>query len=113
LNRLQTSHLLLLATDLPQMTAEQLRKLWALSRPGGGVIPMIATNFEPACAIYPVEIATEANAALKSGHLSLQRLAGVLIKENRAIAYSLSKPEAELFHNVNMPADLPDDAGFR
>src|SRR5271157_815455 len=37
---LQTSHLLVLAIDLPQMTTEHLRKLWGLSQPGTGVIPV-------------------------------------------------------------------------
>ena len=107
LDRLQTSHLLVLAIDLPRMTAEQLRKLWTLARPGCGVIPVNGENFEPLCAIYPVEAAAAARTALAGGDLSLQRLAQTLIRENRAIAHPLSQAEKEFFHNVNTPTDLP------
>jgi molybdopterin-guanine dinucleotide biosynthesis protein A len=72
LRRLQTSHLLVLAIDLPQMTAEHLRKLWALARPGIGVIPFHGDYFEPLCAIYPVEAMVAAETALSSGDVSLQ-----------------------------------------
>ncbi|HXA43864.1 MAG TPA: molybdenum cofactor guanylyltransferase, partial [Candidatus Angelobacter sp.] len=50
LSRLQTSHLLVLAVDLPQMTTAHLRELWGLSRPGTGVIPLNGGYFEPLCA---------------------------------------------------------------
>lgn len=107
LNRLQTSHLLALAIDLPRMTAEQLRKLWTLARPGSGVIPVNGETFEPLCAIYPVEAAAEARTALAGGELSLQRLARILVRQNRAVIYPLSESEKEFFHNANSPADLP------
>jgi len=106
LDRLQTSHLLALAIDLPRMTAEQLRKICALAEPGRGVIPLNGENFEPLCAIYPIEAAAVARAALAGGELSLQRLARTLVQENLALAYPLSEREKELFHNVNTPADL-------
>jgi molybdopterin-guanine dinucleotide biosynthesis protein A len=106
LDRLQTSHLLVLAIDLPRMTAEQLRKLCTLAEPGRGAIPLNGEIFEPLCAIYPIEAAATARAALAAADLSLQRLAQTLVQENRAIAYPLSDREKEFFHNVNTPADL-------
>jgi molybdenum cofactor guanylyltransferase len=106
LARLQTSHLLVLAIDLPRMTAEQLRKLCALTEPGRGVIPLNDETFEPLCAIYPIEAAAAAQSALAAADLSLQRLAQTLARENRALAYPLSEREKELYHNVNTPADL-------
>jgi molybdopterin-guanine dinucleotide biosynthesis protein A len=106
LERLQTSHLLALAIDLPRMTAEQLRKLCALAEPGRGVIPLNGESFEPLCAIYPIEAAATTRACLAADDLSLQRLARTLLRENRAIAYPVSEREKEFFHNVNTPADL-------
>ena len=106
LDRLQTSHLLALAIDLPRMTAEQLRRLCALAEPGRGVIPLNGEMFEPLCAIYPIEAAATARAALAAGELSLQQLAQTLVRENRAIAHPLSEREKEFFHNANTPADL-------
>jgi molybdopterin-guanine dinucleotide biosynthesis protein A len=42
---LKTSHLLVLAIDLPQMTTNHLRKLFGLAKPGKGVIPLaVALN---------------------------------------------------------------------
>jgi len=70
LSRLNTSHLLALAVDLPQMTSVELRKLWSLASPGHGVIPAIGENFEPLCAIYPVEAATLTASALDGTNFS-------------------------------------------
>jgi molybdopterin-guanine dinucleotide biosynthesis protein A len=106
LDRLQTSHLLALAIDLPRMTAKQLRELCALAESGRGVIPLNGQTFEPLCAIYPIEAAATAQSALAAADLSLQRLARTLVRENRALAYPLSEREKELCHNVNTPADL-------
>jgi molybdenum cofactor guanylyltransferase len=106
LDRLQTSHLLVLAIDLPRMTVEQLRKLCALAEPGRGVIPFNGEIFEPLCAIYPIEAAAAVRAALSGAELSLQRLAQTLVREHRAVPYPLSEREKELFQNVNTPADL-------
>jgi len=106
LKELQTTHLLVLAVDLPQMTSEQLRKLWSLAEPGGGVIPQGGNHFEPLGAIYPVEAAAVAADALAVGELSLQSLAQILLEQRRLRIYPLSEAELPLYRNVNTPADL-------
>jgi molybdopterin-guanine dinucleotide biosynthesis protein A len=85
LSRLQTSHLLVLAVDLPQMTAAHLRKLWSLARPGCGVLPMAGEYFEPLCAIYPASAASAAKDALTSDDLSLHSLAQNLVQKKHAL----------------------------
>ena len=60
---LKTSHLLVLAIDLPQMTSNHLRILFGLAKPGKGVIPLNGGGLEPLCAVYPAEAAAAAGAA--------------------------------------------------
>jgi molybdopterin-guanine dinucleotide biosynthesis protein A len=111
LGRLQTSHLLVLAVDLPQMTTEHLRKLWDLSQPGTGVIPLNGGYFEPLCAIYPVEAAAVAAAALNSSDVSLQSFAQSLRRQSQAHIYDLTPEEQPLYFNMNTPSDLLPKSG--
>jgi molybdopterin-guanine dinucleotide biosynthesis protein A len=107
LRRLQTSHLLVLAIDLPQMTTEHLRKLWSLARPGIGIIPSHGDYFEPLCAIYPAEALAVAETALRSEDLSLQNFARNLLSKSQAQVYEITPEERPLYLNMNTPADLP------
>ena len=110
LRRLQTSHLLALAIDLPRMTADELRKLLTMAQPGCGVMPMSGDYFEPLCAIYPAAVATAAVQALAGKDASLQHFSRTLVSLNRVRTYLLPENEKPLFLNVNSPTDL---AGFR
>jgi molybdopterin-guanine dinucleotide biosynthesis protein A len=112
LRRLQTSHLLVLAIDLPQMTTEHLRKLWGLARPGIGVIPLHGDYFEPLCAIYPAEAVVAAEKALKNNDASLQHFAQTLLRKSQAQFYDLSSGERPLYLNMNTSSDLPAKVGF-
>ncbi len=106
LHRVQTSHLLVLAIDLPQMTAEHLRKLWDLAQPGIGVIPLHGDYFEPLCAIYPAEAVAAAGKALKDNDASLQHFAEILLHQSQAQVYDLPCEEQPLYLNMNTPSDL-------
>ena len=106
LRRLQTSHLLVLAVDLPRMTVEHLRKICGQARPGCGVAPVRQERFEPLCAVYPKEAAALAAEAVKGDDVSLQafvrRLQGAGLMQTMAVP-----PEDEgLYRNVNSPGDL-------
>ena len=72
---MQTSHLVVLAVDMPFMTAEQIQFLWSLAASGRGVLPMVGKRAEPLAAIYPREARSDFSAALASERFSLQRLA--------------------------------------
>jgi molybdenum cofactor guanylyltransferase len=109
--RLQTSHLLVLAVDLPQMTTEHLHKLWGLSQPGAGVIPLNGGYLEPLCAIYPVEAAAVAKAALNSSDVSLQSFAQTLRRQSQVHIYDLTPEEQPLYFNMNTPSDLLPKSG--
>ena len=106
LRRLQTSHLLVLAIDLPRIPVEHLRKLCDLARPGCGVIPLNDDYFEPLCAIYPVEAAASAQAALLSDDVSLQHFGQMLLRGSLAQTYILTSEERPLYVNLNSPSDL-------
>lgn len=106
LRRMQTSHLLILAIDLPRVSTEHLRKLWSLAQPGNGVVPQNGDYFEPLCAIYPAEAAPIAQGALTGGDLSLQHLASTLFRTSRGRIYALSQDERPLYLNLNTPEDL-------
>jgi molybdopterin-guanine dinucleotide biosynthesis protein A len=106
LARLQTSHLLVLAIDLPNMSPEHLHKLCHLARPGCGVVPGHAEHFEPLCAIYPIEAAPLAHQALARNELSVQHLARTLISQHHMGVYSILENERPLYHNLNRPSDL-------
>lgn len=106
LQRLQTTHLLALAIDLPRMTVDELRTLFALAQPGCGVMPTNGDYFEPLCAIYPVEATAVAIDALAGRDVSLQKFSQALLSLNRVRTHALSEIEKSLFLNANSPNDL-------
>lgn len=107
LRRLQTSHLLLLAIDLPRISSAHLGQLWSRAEPGRGVIPINQDYFEPLCAVYPAVAALPAHTALQSPDVSLQSFARTLAEQTLAIPYPLSPDERPHYLNVNRPSDLP------
>lgn len=106
LDSLATSHLLVLAVDLPWMTSEHLRKLAGLAGPSCGVIPCNKNYFEPLAAIYPKEAALLAHEALQSNDFSLQSFARELLQRRLTRSYSLSTNECDLYRNLNTLQEL-------
>ncbi len=104
LEQIQTTHLLALAVDLPQMNSDYLRGLWQLRQPGLGVVPESAGFFEPLCAVYPVEAMTPAAAEIQAGRFALQNFIRGLLAMNLMRAKKVTTPD--LFLNVNTPAEL-------
>jgi molybdopterin-guanine dinucleotide biosynthesis protein A len=106
LERIDTTHMLVLAIDLPEMSDTHLQKLAALAKPGCGVIPATAQHFEPLAALYPKSAAAAAARALVEGKLALQAFAKVLLEAGLVTEYRLTAEERALYRNVNTPADL-------
>src|SRR5579872_2453307 len=106
LKQMQTTHLLVLAIDLPRMTATHLWNLWMMAKPGRGVIPQNGDFFEPLCAIYSAETIAIVGHNLENKKFSLQKLAQNLLKQDRSRAYRLTSMERPLYCNVNTPEDL-------
>jgi molybdenum cofactor guanylyltransferase len=106
LERMQTSHLVALAVDMPFMTSEQMRVLWGLATVGCGVLPMIGDRAEPLAAIYPREAGGHFATALASDDFSLQRLVRNLATANQIQIFPVSEKDEHLYRSVNEPGDF-------
>ena len=106
LERMQTSHLVALAVDMPFMTSEQMRTLWSLATIGCGVLPMIGGRAEPLAAIYPREAARYFSAALAGDDFSLQGLVRTLVTANQVQIFAIPEKDEHLFGSVNEPGDF-------
>jgi molybdenum cofactor guanylyltransferase len=104
---MQTSHLAVLAVDMPFMTSGQIGVLWSLTTIGCGVLPMIGDGAEPLAAIYPREAGSDLFAALGSDNFSLQRLSRSLVQRGKLRVFQVSQREKGLYRSVNERGDLP------
>ncbi len=106
LERMNTTHLLALAIDLPDMPVGHLQKLAGLVEPGRGVIPMTPEHFEPLAAIYPKEAESTARTFLSSQQLAMQSLAAALVRLGLVKEYRVAEAERAFYRNLNTPADV-------
>jgi molybdopterin-guanine dinucleotide biosynthesis protein A len=122
LNQTRSSHLLVLAIDMPFMNAAYLRSLCDLVAPGCGVVSkidnleMIAarenirSRFESLAAIYPRKALVDFRRALTSDDFSLQTLTARLIESAKLRATPVADEARKYFQNLNEPSDLEDEA---
>ena len=106
LAQMQTSHLAVLAVDMPFVTREQLRFLCSLATEGCGVVPMIGERVEPLAAIYPREAAPDFIAALVGPDLSLQTLVRTLAAAAKVRMFPVPQENEQLYRSLNTPEDL-------
>jgi molybdenum cofactor guanylyltransferase len=106
LERMPTSHLAVLAVDMPFMTSEQMQVAWNLATVGCGVLPVIGHRAEPLAAIYPREAASDFSAALAGDDFSLQRLSRKLVEEDKLRVLHVAPADEGLYRSVNDPDDL-------
>ncbi len=97
--------LVVLAVDLPWMTAGFLRALLE-SEETAGVVPRGPEFFEPLAAVYSLGCGPLAQAALQCGDFSMQNFVAVALAEKLVVARSIAPEEAPLFENWNSPEDL-------
>jgi molybdopterin-guanine dinucleotide biosynthesis protein A len=97
--------LLVLAIDLPNMTANFCRSLLELSNDGRGVVPR-RQRFEPLAAIYPVGSLTLAEEALREGNYSMQNFVARALSKGLITEHVISQDEEPLFRNINTSEDL-------
>ena len=109
---MRSERLVVLAVDLPAMTAGFLRGLLVEAEEkaraaGTGVIPQGADGFfEPLTAVYPKTALDEAQARLRGEDRSLQRFIRRLIESGEAVGRRIVPEEAFLFANWNRPRDV-------
>jgi len=110
LGSMQTTHLVVLAIDMPFMTIDQMRLLCRLAMPHFGVVPVIDGRAEPLTALYPREAATDFAAALAGTDFSLQPLVSTLVHAEKIRLINVSEEARVFYRNVNEPTDLQGGA---
>jgi molybdenum cofactor guanylyltransferase len=108
LARIQSSHLLTLAIDMPFMNEGHLRAFCDQIHPGSGVLAMIGDRAEPLAAIYPIQAYDRFAAALSGVDFSMQTLTNQLVKMGRLHVIQVSQKEQRFYRNLNEPDDFGD-----
>jgi molybdopterin-guanine dinucleotide biosynthesis protein A len=103
LRRADSPRVLVLAIDLPAMTADFLATLLQNSRP---TVPQSARYFEPLAAVFPKAALPIAEEFLCEKDRSMQRFVRRLVEVGLACARAIDADESVLFQNVNAPGDL-------
>ncbi len=114
LRRCTSERLLVLAVDMPAMTAGFLRTLLdESSRTGKGVVPAVAAdgtrraNLEPLAAVYPRAAISMADDCLCCGEWKLETFIRRLESDGLIVVLSVASDVVGLFENWNAPEDLP------
>jgi molybdopterin-guanine dinucleotide biosynthesis protein A len=108
LNETRSTHLLVLAIDMPFMPESYLQSLCGLVSPERGVLPTIDNRAEPVAAIYPREAVLDFQRALARSHFSLQTLTKQLVESGKLRAISVADEARQFFRNLNQPRDMED-----
>ena len=104
LRAMRSPRLVVLAVDLPRMSADFLRGLLAAER---GVVPQTDDGFfEPLAAIYPHTALADAEEHLRGSDRSLQTFVRRLLASAQVSARPVLAAEAPLFVNWNHPEDV-------
>jgi len=97
--------LLVLAVDMPAMSAEFLGQL-VLSAGPQGVVPEGKGRYQALAAVYPRAILALLEEAMSSEDLSLQSLVRRAVLNGLVAPRPIADHETPLFRNVNRPSDL-------
>ena len=103
--------LLVLAVDLPHMTADWLRQLLGRSTSACGVVPRVEGEWQPLAALYPRACRGIVREALRGsarviGDFVLSAFAAGLV-----IPWDVPHPDRSCLHNWNRPEDLLASTG--
>jgi molybdopterin-guanine dinucleotide biosynthesis protein A len=105
LSSMTTGLLLVLAVDMPAMTAAYLRTLLASAGPGG-VVPEDGGSPEGLAAIYPKAALAIVEEILGGDDRSVRHLVGRAAAQGLVALRPVASAERGLFRNVNRPGDL-------
>ncbi|NOS71530.1 MAG: molybdenum cofactor guanylyltransferase [Verrucomicrobia bacterium] len=99
--------LLVLAVDLPQMSAEFLGRLAANCTATTGAIPRISGQVEPLGAFYPTKMKLELlRAGSETGVPGARDFAARCVTGKLAVYVDCGTRDAKYFRNWNSPADI-------
>lgn len=102
-----TSHLLVLAVDMPFMRPELLANLVELSADSTGVVPRIGSSVEPLAAVYPIDAAVVAERMFRLRLRSVRCFAENCLRRGHVKFHQIDEPDWPCFINCNSPVDLP------
>ena len=108
LARIRSSHLLVLAIDMPFMSEGHLRYLCNGIGTDRGVLPIIGRRAEPLAAIYPGEAYDTFAATFSGADFSMQTLTNQLVKIGVLRIVRVPEKEQRFYRNLNAPGDLDD-----
>jgi len=98
--------LIVLAVDLPRMTAPFLRGLMSRCTNTSGAVIQHGDFFEPLAAIYPKRLQSLAADHLAQGRYALQDFIRKAIKFDAMTVVPCNEEDAPLFKNVNAVSDI-------
>lgn len=98
--------LLVLAVDLPRMTAAFLQQLAANCTPSTGVVPVRHGAMEPLAAIYPKRCHALAAEALAGSRPAARDFAAACYREHAVRLLPVTTADAAAFANWNTPGDI-------
>jgi molybdopterin-guanine dinucleotide biosynthesis protein A len=103
-------HVLVVACDLPFVTAPLLASLISLADSEcDAVVPRSTDGLQPLCAVYARRLADEVRGRIESGRLKVQDLLGAIrIREVGPAEIAAFDADGRLFFNVNTPHDLAE-----
>jgi molybdopterin-guanine dinucleotide biosynthesis protein A len=101
-----TEQLVVIACDMPFLTAPFLARLAALGAGAAAVIPRDARGLHPLCAFWSQRAAPHLRTAIDEGRLRISdALAGLDVRELSAEDLAPFDPNGRLLENVNTPDD--------
>jgi arginyl-tRNA synthetase len=105
---------LVLACDLPFVSAAFLRYLASLASPGyDAIVPRSADGWQPLCAVYGRHVAVDLRARIEAGRLKLlDALASWKVREVGPPEIEAAGGGEHVFLNVNTPGDLARASGL-
>ncbi len=101
-------HVLVIACDLPFLTAPLLARLAGLADDDhDAVVPRSSDGRQPLCAVYARRLVERVRRQIEAGHLKIQELLeAIRLREMGPEDLARFDPDGRLFHNVNTPGDL-------
>ncbi len=106
LDAISSPLLLVLAVDLPGMSADWLRQLAARCSENSGAVPRVKGNLEPLAAFYPKAALPLAVALLDENSCAVKHFAKRCAQARLVNFVDVAGDEARFFLNCNSPADL-------
>lgn len=106
LREMKGSHLLVLAVDMPRMSAGFLERLMRMSGEETGAVPLVGGFYEPLAACYPRAVLPLLESRLRGGIYAARDLVECAVEKGLLSRYPAPGGEEEFFYNCNRPEDF-------